>query len=116
MAALAQAAARSPSPGKIDIYYAPGGRGVRIDSHAYTGYVVPPYYDSMIAKVVAMGTSRGNAIARMRRALGEYLIRGVKTTIPFQQTIMHDPDFVRGKYDTGFVAKLIDARSGEFRR
>ena len=98
-----------PSPGKIDLYYAPGGRGVRIDSHAYTGYVVPPYYDSMIAKVIAIGTTRENAIFRMRRALGEYIIRGVKTTIPFQQRIMHDPDFVRGKYHTGFVAKMLEA-------
>ena len=105
-----------PSPGKIDLYYAPGGRGVRIDSHAYTGYTVPPYYDSMIAKVIAIGTTRENAIHRMRRALGEYIIRGVKTTIPFQQTIMHDPDFVRGKYHTGFVAKMIEARGGEFRK
>ena len=104
-----------PSPGKIDLYYAPGGRGVRIDSHAYTGYVVPPYYDSMIAKVIAIGTTRENAICRMRRALGEYIIRGVKTTIPFQQRIMHDPDFVRGKYHTGFVAKMLDAGS-EFRK
>lgn len=104
-----------PSPGKIDLYYAPGGRGVRIDSHAYTGYVVPPYYDSMIAKVIAVGTTRENAIARMRRALSEYIIRGIKTTIPFQQRIMHDPDFVRGKYHTGFVAKLLEAQSGEFR-
>ncbi len=104
-----------PSPGKIDLYYAPGGRGVRIDSHAYTGYVVPPYYDSMIAKVIAIGTTRENAIARMRRALSEYIIRGIKTTIPFQQRIMHDPDFVRGKYHTGFVAKLLEAQSGEFR-
>jgi biotin carboxylase len=61
-----------------------------------------------------MGTSRENAIARMRRALSEYIIRGIKTTIPFQQAIMHDPDFVRGSYDTGFVAKLIDARGTEF--
>ena len=96
-----------PSPGKIDLYYAPGGRGVRIDSHAYTGYIVPPYYDSMIAKVIAVGTTRDNAIHRMRRALSEYIIRGVKTTIPFQQRIMHDPDFVRGKYHTGFVAKML---------
>jgi acetyl-CoA carboxylase biotin carboxylase subunit len=103
-----------PSPGKIDLYYAPGGRGVRIDSHAYAGYTIPPYYDSMIAKVIAMGTSRENAIARMRRALSEYIIRGIKTTIPFQHSIMHDPDFVRGKYDTSFVAKLIEARAGEF--
>jgi acetyl-CoA carboxylase biotin carboxylase subunit len=104
----------SPCPGKLELYYAPGGRGVRIDSHAYTGYTVPPHYDSMIAKVIAMGTSRENAIARMRRALSEYIIRGIKTTIPFQQAIMHDPDFVRGSYDTGFVAKLIDARGAEF--
>ncbi len=104
-----------PSPGKIDLYYAPGGRGVRIDSHAYTGYTVPPYYDSMIAKVIAVGTTRENAIHRMRRALSEYLIRGVKTTIPFQQRIMHDPDFVRGNYHTGFVAKLLDS-SGEFQK
>jgi acetyl-CoA carboxylase biotin carboxylase subunit len=103
-----------PSPGHIDLYYAPGGRGVRIDSHAYAGYTIPPYYDSMIAKVIAMGTSRENAIARMRRALSEYIIRGIKTTIPFQHSIMYDPDFVRGKYDTSFVAKLIEARSGEF--
>ena len=105
-----------PSPGRIELYYAPGGRGIRVDSHAYAGYTVPPYYDSMIAKVIGMGTSRENAIARMRRALSEYIIRGVKTTIPFQQTIMHDPDFVRGKYDTSFVGKMIEARSGEFRK
>jgi acetyl-CoA carboxylase biotin carboxylase subunit len=104
-----------PSPGKIDLYYAPGGRGVRIDSHAYTGYSVPPYYDSMIAKVIAIGTTRENAIYRMRRALSEYIIRGVKTTIPFQQRIMHDPDFVRGKYHTGFVAKMLDAQQ-EFKK
>ena len=102
-----------PCPGKIELYYAPGGRGVRIDSHAYAGYVVPPHYDSMIAKVIAMGTSRDNAIARMRRALSEYLIRGIKTTIPFQQDIMHNPDFVRGKYDTGFVGRMIESRGRE---
>ncbi len=105
-----------PSPGKIELYYAPGGRGIRIDSHAYAGYTVPPYYDSMIAKVIAIGTTRDNAIHRMRRALSEYILRGIKTTIPFQQTIMHDPDFVRGKYHTGFVAKLLEARAGEFRK
>jgi acetyl-CoA carboxylase biotin carboxylase subunit len=103
-----------PSPGKLELYYSPGGRGVRIDSHAYAGYTVPPHYDSMIAKVIAMGTTRDHAIARMRRALSEYIIRGVKTTIPFQQAIMHDPDFVRGKYDTGFVGRLIEARGTEF--
>jgi acetyl-CoA carboxylase, biotin carboxylase subunit len=105
-----------PSPGTIELYYAPGGRGVRIDSHAYAGYDVPPHYDSMIAKVIATGTSRENAIARMHRALGEYLIRGIKTTIPFQDAIMSDPDFVRGTYDTGFVGKIISSRIAELRQ
>jgi acetyl-CoA carboxylase biotin carboxylase subunit len=103
-----------PCPGKIDLYYAPGGRGIRVDSHAYSGYAVPPHYDSMIAKVIAMGTTRANAIARMSRALGEYMITGIKTTIPFQEAIMRDPDFVRGKYNTGFVAKIIESRVAEF--
>ncbi|MEI9893893.1 MAG: acetyl-CoA carboxylase biotin carboxylase subunit [Chthoniobacter sp.] len=71
-----------PCPGRIDLYYAPGGRGIRIDSHAYAGYTVPPHYDSMIAKVIGMGTTREHAIQRMRRALDEYLITGIKTTIP----------------------------------
>jgi acetyl-CoA carboxylase biotin carboxylase subunit len=105
-----------PSPGRIELYYAPGGRGVRIDSHAYSGYTVPPHYDSMIAKVIAMGTTRDHAIERMRRALGEYLIRGIKTTIPFQEAIMRDPDFLRGNYNTGFVEKIINSRVAEFSR
>ena len=104
-----------PSPGRIDLYYAPGGRGVRIDSHAYAGYSVPPHYDSLIAKVIAMGTSRQNALDRMRRALGEYIIRGIKTTIPFQEAIMRDPDFVRGKYDTSFVGKIIESGVAKLR-
>jgi acetyl-CoA carboxylase biotin carboxylase subunit len=103
-----------PCPGRIDLYYAPGGRGIRIDSHAYAGYTVPPHYDSMIAKVIGMGTTREHAIQRMRRALSEYMITGIKTTIPFQQAIMHDPDFVRGQYTTSFVTKLIEARGEEF--
>ncbi len=105
-----------PSPGKIELYYAPGGRGIRIDSHAYAGYTVPPHYDSMIAKVIGMGTTRANAIARMDRALGEYLVTGIKTTIPFQQAIMRNPDFLRGNYNTGFVEKMIASRSAEFGR
>ncbi len=105
-----------PSPGKIDLYYAPGGRGIRIDSHVYSGYTVPPHYDSMIAKVIATGTTRGAAIDRMRRALSEYLVRGIKTTIPFQESIMRDPDFIRGKYDTGFVGKLIESGVAKLRR
>ena len=96
-----------PSPGKIELYYAPGGRGVRIDSHAYSGYTIPPHYDSMIGKLICSASARPNAIARMGRALGEYLITGVKTTIPFQQTIMRNPDFQRGRYHTGFVGSLM---------
>ena len=90
-----------PSPGKIDLYYGPGGRGVRLDSHAYAGYTVPPHYDSLIAKIIAMGTSRENAIARMTRALGEYIITGIKTTIPFQEAIMRNPDFLTGDIQYG---------------
>jgi len=103
-----------PCPGKIELYYSPGGRGVRIDSHAYSGYSVPPHYDSMIGKVIATGSKRINAIHRMRRALSEYIVRGIKTTIPFQQTIMSHPDFIQGKYNTGFVEMLSKSRLAEF--
>ncbi|MBV9126563.1 MAG: acetyl-CoA carboxylase biotin carboxylase subunit [Verrucomicrobia bacterium] len=96
-----------PSPGRIDLYYAPGGRGVRVDSHAYSGYMIPPYYDSMIGKLITQGASRQSAIARMNRALGEYLITGVKTTIGFQQRVMRNPDFQRGHYHTGFLQALL---------
>ena len=95
-----------PSPGTIDLYYAPGGRGVRLDSHVYSKYTVPPYYDSMIAKLICMGSSRASAIRRMTRALSEYLISGIKTTIPFQAEIMQNPDFIRGDFDTSFVEKM----------
>ncbi len=95
-----------PSPGRIELYYAPGGRGIRVDSHAYAGYTIPPYYDSMIGKLITSGSSRASAVARMSRALGEYMITGVKTTIPFQQEIMRNADFQRGHYHTGFVAGI----------
>ncbi len=106
----------APCPGKIDLYYAPGGRGVRVDSHVYSGYTVPPHYDSMVGKLITTGSTRTNAINRMNRALGEYLIRGIKTTIPFQQAIMRNPDFLRGRYNTGFVEKFISSRAAEFNR
>jgi acetyl-CoA carboxylase, biotin carboxylase subunit len=95
-----------PCPGEIELYYAPGGRGVRIDSHAYAGYPVPPHYDSMIAKVITTASSRKACINRMSRALGEYMITGIKTTIPFQQAILQNADFRRGTYHTGFVEKI----------
>ena len=99
-----------PSPGTIDRYYAPGGRGVRVDSHVYSGYTIPPYYDSMIAKLICVSSTRTGAIRRMARSLSEYLISGIKTTIPFQAKIMENGDFVRGDFDTGFVAKMIEIK------
>ena len=96
-----------PCPGNIDLYYAPGGRGIRIDSHAYAGYPIPSNYDSMIAKVIATASSRSACIKRMSRALNEYMITGIKTTIPFQQAIMHNESFRQGKYHTGFVEQLL---------
>jgi acetyl-CoA carboxylase, biotin carboxylase subunit len=96
-----------PSPGTIDLYYAPGGRGVRIDSHVYSKYAIPPYYDSMIAKLICVGSTRYSTVRRMARALSEYLITGIKTTIPFHVKIMQDAAFVRGEFDTGFVERLV---------
>ena len=104
-----------PSAGRINFYYAPGGRGVRVDSHAYSGYIVPPHYDSMIAKLIAIGSTRESTIDRMRRALGEYLIAGIKTTIPFHSAIMRNADFRNGNYDTGFVDRVMNSESFELR-
>ncbi len=98
-----------PSPGRIAFYYAPGGRGVRIDSHVYTGYSVPSYYDSMIAKIITVGATRINAIDRMRRALGEYYITGIKTTVPFHAAIMRSAEFRDGNYDTGFIERVMSS-------
>lgn len=102
-----------PSPGKIQFYYAPGGRGIRVDSHAYTGYVVPPYYDSLIAKLIAVGASRSSAIERMRRALDEYYITGIKTTVGFHAALMRSREFREGKYDTGSVERLMQTEKFE---
>ena len=100
----------APSPGTIDLWYAAGGKGVRVDTHVYSGYTVPPYYDSMIAKLIVTASSREVAIARMKRALSEFTIRGIKTTIPFQQEIIDHPDFIAGKYDIGWVAKFLEEK------
>ena len=97
----------APSPGTIDLWYAPGGKGVRVDTHVYSGYTVPPYYDSMIAKLIVTASSRSVAIVRMKRALSEFTIRGIKTTIPFQQEIIDHPDFINGKYDIAWVSKFL---------
>jgi acetyl-CoA carboxylase biotin carboxylase subunit len=95
-----------PSPGMIDLYYAPGGRGVRVDSHVYSKYTISPYYDSMIAKLICVGSTRSSAISRMARSLSEYLITGIKTTIPYQAKIMRHADFLRGDFDTSFIEKM----------
>ncbi|MBW8781361.1 MAG: acetyl-CoA carboxylase biotin carboxylase subunit [Verrucomicrobia bacterium] len=93
----------APSPGTIGLYYAPGGHGVRVDSHAYSGYTIPPYYDSMIGKLICFGRDRPTALQRSYRALSEYLIRGIKTTIPLHKAIMSDPTFIEGKATTAYM-------------
>jgi acetyl-CoA carboxylase, biotin carboxylase subunit len=92
-----------PSAGKINMYLPPGGLGVRIDSAAYPGYTIPPYYDSMIAKVITYGASREEAISRMKRALGEFVIEGIHTTIPFHLKLLEHEDFVEGQFNTKFL-------------
>ena len=92
-----------PSPGKITTLHAPGGHGVRLDTHVYSGYVIPPNYDSMIAKLITTAQTREEAIAKMRRALDEYVVEGVKTTIPFHLQLMDDPDYLAGNYTTKFM-------------
>jgi acetyl-CoA carboxylase biotin carboxylase subunit len=92
-----------PSPGKITNLHMPGGAGVRIDSHVYAGYTIPPNYDSMIAKLIVTAQTREEAINRMRRALEEFVIEGVKTTIPFHLSLMDHPDFIAGKFTTRFL-------------
>ena len=92
-----------PSPGKITNYHAPGGHGIRIDTHVYAGYVIPPYYDSMISKLITVAQTREEAITKMRRALGEYIIEGVKTTIPFHLQLMDDEKFLSGDFTTKFM-------------
>lgn len=96
-----------PCPGRIEMYYPPGGRGIRLDSHVYAGYTIPPTYDSLIGKLVAFGKDRREAMDKMNRALSEFMITGIKTTIPFEMAIMQDPNFRRGVYSTGFVDQLL---------
>jgi acetyl-CoA carboxylase biotin carboxylase subunit len=92
-----------PCPGKITDYHCPGGHGIRIDAHVYSGYTIPSNYDSMISKLIVVARTRDEAILKMKRALGEYIIEGVKTTIPFHQKLMEDPDFVKGNFTTKFM-------------
>ncbi|MFV5687595.1 MULTISPECIES: acetyl-CoA carboxylase biotin carboxylase subunit [unclassified Flavobacterium] len=92
-----------PSPGKITTLHMPGGHGVRLDTHVYSGYTIPPNYDSMIAKLITTAQSREEAISKMRRALDEFVIEGIKTTIPFHRQLMDDPRYIAGDYTTAFM-------------
>lgn len=92
-----------PSPGKITTLHMPGGHGVRLDTHVYSGYTIPPNYDSMIAKLITTAQSREEAINKMKRALDEFVIEGIKTTIPFHRQLMDEPDYVAGNYTTKFM-------------
>ncbi len=100
----------APCPGRVTAYRAPGGPGVRVDSHVYAGYEIPSQYDSMVAKLICVGHTRESAVARMQRALEEYQIDGVKTTIPCHRFIMSDPRFRKGRYNTDFVDELMEVQ------
>jgi len=101
----------APSPGRIETFHPPGGPGIRIDTHAYEKYVVPPHYDSLVGKVIAHGRDRSEALARMRRALEFFVVEGIHTTIPLHRRIMQDPGFVRGEFSTRFMEEFL-ARDG----
>lgn len=92
-----------PSPGRIETFHVPGGPGVRVDTHAYAQYVIPPFYDSLIAKLIVHGKNRTEAIDRTKRALDEFIVEGIKTTIPFHQKVMRNESFIKGQFDTTFL-------------
>lgn len=94
-----------PMPGKIVTFHAPGGHGVRVDSHAYAGYIIPPHYDSLLAKLITYAPTRMGAILKMRRALEEFVIEGIPTTIPFHMAMMENPDFIAGNIDTKYLER-----------
>ncbi len=102
-----------PSVGQVTVHIAPTGPGVRLDSGIYAGYEVTPYYDSMLAKLIAWGETRGEAILRMRRALSEYKIMGLKTNLPFHQKLLDSTRFIAGRYDTQFVEQFMNMQSGD---
>jgi acetyl-CoA carboxylase biotin carboxylase subunit len=100
----------APSPGRITALNLPGDVGIRVDTAAYTDYVIPPFYDSLVAKLIAYGHDRTEAIARMRRALDMFVVEGIYTTIPLHQRIMQDPDFISGQFDTSFLSSRARSR------
>src|SRR5690606_10510801 len=100
-----------PSPGKVQMYHAPGGNGIRVDSHIYSGYTVPPYYDSLIAKLISHGPTRSAAIGRMQNALEEMVVDGIKTNIPLQADIMRDPGFRKGGMNIHYLEQLLKQKN-----
>jgi len=95
-----------PNPGEIISFHVPGGPGIRVDTHAYQRYHIPPFYDSLIAKLIAFGKDREEALARLNRALDEFIIEGIKTTIPFHKKLINRPEFIEGRFDTGFLDRI----------
>ncbi|MGH6947113.1 MAG: acetyl-CoA carboxylase biotin carboxylase subunit, partial [Kiloniellales bacterium] len=101
----------APSPGKVTEYHVPGGLGVRVDSALYNGYRIPPHYDSLIAKLVVHGQSRNECLMRLRRALGEFVIGGVETTIPLHAQLASNPDFINGDYDIHWLEAFVQRQA-----
>ncbi|HVB33927.1 MAG TPA: acetyl-CoA carboxylase biotin carboxylase subunit [Patescibacteria group bacterium] len=98
-----------PSPGRVTAFHVPGGPGVRVDTATYAGSTIPPYYDSLVAKLVVHGHDREEALARMRRALDMFMVEGIRTTIPLHRRILADPEFIAGRFDTGFLDRMVKA-------
>jgi acetyl-CoA carboxylase biotin carboxylase subunit len=105
-----------PSPGRITGFHLPGGIGVRVDTWAYTDCVIPPYYDSLVAKLIAYGNDRAEAIERMRRALEMFIVEGIHTSIPLHLKIMADEDFRAGRLDTKFINRFLTKAAGSAQR
>lgn len=101
----------APSPGQIQTFHPPGGPGVRLDTHVYAGYRVPPYYDSLVAKLICHGSDREEALARMRLALSSFALEGIHTTIPFLLTVLDHPDFIEGDIDTKFLERMVQEKA-----
>jgi acetyl-CoA carboxylase biotin carboxylase subunit len=96
-----------PSPGRVTGFHTPGGTGIRVDTWVYSDCVIPPYYDSLVAKLIAHGSDRAEAIRRMNRALDMFIIEGIYTSIPLHQRILADPDFQEGRFDTNFIGRML---------
>ena len=103
----------APAPGQVTLFIPPGGPHVRVDTHVYSGYRIPPYYDSLLAKIIVWGANRQAAIAVCRRALNELVVEGIRTTQPFQKQLINHKDFAEGKYDTGFVDRMSQSANKE---